>query len=110
MSKLRRLYCCPIMVFCILFIMSGSSLHYIVRIVAAISPTADRPHVSDKNKFVWFREWIEWIEDKRQYRPCRWWTSFYGERTFKRYFYIQLPVPDLAYPVSRKVNILIYET
>jgi hypothetical protein len=66
--------------------------------------TDRRPHISDKNKFVWFREWVEGKRSIAQLAR----VSPYSERTLKRYFYSQLPrCPVWHIQRRERVNLLI---
>lgn len=63
-----------------------------------------RPDISQSNRFIWFRQWIEYghsIEHISQY-------SGYSERTLKRHFYEYLKnYPKWHILPSKKVNLLI---
>ena len=66
--------------------------------------TPTKPQLSDQNRFVWFREWIEGKQTFAQLVM----RSSYSERTLKRYFDNYLK----SYPVwkirpAEKVNLLI---
>lgn len=66
--------------------------------------TPTKPQLSEQNRFIWFREWIEGKQTFSQLVI----RSTYSERTLKRYFYSYLK----SYPVwkirpAEKVNLLI---
>ncbi len=66
--------------------------------------TDRKPHISNKNKFIWFREWVEGKRSIAQLAR----DSPYSERTLKRYFYSQLPRCPIWHIQRReKVNLLI---
>lgn len=66
--------------------------------------TDRRPHIAEKNMFVWFRRWVR----EKQSIPQISQASGYSERTLKRYFYKILPTcPTWQIQKREKVNLLI---
>lgn len=66
--------------------------------------TDRRPHITEKNMFVWFRCWVR----EKQSIPQISQVSGYSERTLKRYFYKILPTcPTWQIQKREKVNLLI---
>lgn len=66
--------------------------------------TDRRPHIAEKNMFVWFRRWVR----EKQSIPQISQSSGYSERTLKRYFYKILPTcPTWQIQKREKVNLLI---
>ena len=66
--------------------------------------TDRRPHISEKNMFVWFRRWVREKQSISQIAQ----ESGHSERTLKRYFYKILPTcPTWQIQKREKVNLLI---
>ena len=66
--------------------------------------TDRRPHIAEKNMFVWFRRWVREKQSILQISQA----SGYSERTLKRYFYKILPTcPTWQIQKREKVNLLI---
>ncbi|MBR5276094.1 MAG: transposase [Bacteroidaceae bacterium] len=66
--------------------------------------TDRRPHISEKNMFVWFRRWVREKQSISQIAQ----ESGHSERTLKRYFYKVLPTcPTWQIQKREKVNLLV---
>ena len=66
--------------------------------------TDRRPHISDRNMFIWF---VRWVRDKQSISQISQ-ASGYSERTLKNYFYKILPTcPVWQIQRREKVNLLI---
>lgn len=66
--------------------------------------TDRRPHISDRNMFIWF---VRWVRDKQSISQISQ-ASGYSERTLKNYFYKILPTcPIWQIQRREKVNLLI---
>ena len=66
--------------------------------------TDRRPHISEKNMFVWFRRWVREKQSISQIAQ----ESGHSERTLKKYFYKVLPTcPTWQIQKREKVNLLV---